>query len=57
MIYKGNMMSVCMFDHKDLVTNGPIWFSFTVKLLIGPGKVYSILGGEYHPHPPKKINS
>ena len=27
--------------------NGLIWFSFTVKLLLGPGKVYNYFGGGY----------
>ena len=31
----------------------PIWFAFTMKLLKGPGKVYSYFGGRYY-QPPKR---
>ena len=38
------------------LTAEPIWFTFTVKILIGPGKVYNYFGRVYH-HPPKKHRS
>ena len=39
-------MSVCLSVCIDLIllTAGPIWFAFTVNLLIGPDKVYNYLG-------------
>ena len=43
-------MSVCVF-----VLSGLIWFYFTVKLIIDPGKFYnSFKGGYIHPPPIKK---
>ena len=32
---------------------GPIWFSFTVKLIAGPGRVYNYFRRGYL-HPPKR---
>ena len=45
-------LSLCVYRRISLTTE-PIWFSFTVLLLIGPGKVYSYFGGRYH-HPSKR---
>ena len=42
---------VCLPVPKDLPR--PIWFTFTVYLLIGPGKVFNYFRGGYH-HLPKK---
>ena len=33
------------------LTVGQIWFSFIVKLLIGPGKAFNYFGGGYRHHP------
>ena len=41
-------MSVCVYC-KNSLTAKLLCFSFTVKLLIGPGKVY-----KRYPHPPKR---
>ena len=47
-------MSVWLFVLKDIANCcTDIWFSFTVKVLIGPGKVYSYLVRWYQ-HPPKR---
>ncbi len=35
-------LSVCLY-WRILLTAEPIWFSFSMKLLIGPGKVYNYL--------------
>ena len=37
-------LSVCLYRRISL-TGEPIWFSFTGKLLIGPGKVFNYFGG------------
>ena len=43
------MMNVCMLQRFSL-TAEPIWTFFTVKLRLGPDKVYNYLGGGYlHP--------
>ncbi len=36
-------------------TAEPIWFSLTVKLLKGPGKVFNYFGGGYLNHPNKNL--
>ena len=38
------------------VCTDPIWFSFTLLLLIGPGKIYSYFKGGYY-HLPREIAS
>ena len=45
-------VSVCLYQRISL-TAEPIWFFFTMYLLIGPGNVYNYFGGEYH-HLPKR---
>ena len=49
-------MSVCPFCRILLLIAVPIWFSFTVKLLIGHGKVYNYLRvGTTTRTPPREI--
>ena len=43
-------------SRRMLLTTEPIWFSFTVKILIGPGKVTSFLEGVYTLTLPGEIN-
>ena len=38
---------------KVMLTDEPIWFSFTVKPFIGPWKVFNYFGEGYH-YPPKR---
>ena len=46
-LYKSKRMSVCVYRRISL-TAEPIWFSFTMQLLIGPVKVYNYFGGGYY---------
>ena len=43
---------VCLYRRISL-TAEPSWFSFTGKLLIGPGNVFNYFWGGYY-HPPKR---
>ena len=43
-------LSVCLYRRFSLTTE-PIWFSFTDKLLLGPGKVYDYFRGGYIHYP------
>ncbi len=47
-------LCVCLY-RRTLLTYEPIRFSFTVQLLIGPGKVHSYFWGGYL-HPTKKYH-
>ncbi len=50
------VVSVFCLSGKISRTTEPILFSFTVKLLVGPGKVLNYFGGGcLHPPPPKKL--
>ena len=45
-------VSVCV-NRRISLTAEPIWFSFTMKLHIGPGGFYNCFGGDYQ-QPPKR---
>ena len=42
-LYKSSKVFVCLYVRVTLITR-PIWFSFAVMLLVGPGKILNYFG-------------